>query len=155
MPFVTISIGQQLRHRGRLVEPELVDHDDITRRARGTVEHLAHIDDAIRVLGHPPRSLRLGTCCDDHVMRLLLGDQAGPRADAVLDRHAEPSAFGQLVADHVAELGAVRHRCGEPHLPARVALLLVHRDLHIPASRRSDRRLQPARPRPNHHNPPM
>ena len=46
-----------------------------------------------------------------------------PHADAVLDRHTETPALGELVADHVAELGTVRHGRREPDLTAGLRAL--------------------------------
>ena len=91
-------------------------------------EHVADVGDVGRVLGYPPRALWLGAGGDDDVVGSAFGDESRPHADAVLDRHAEAPALGELVADHVAELGPVRHRRREADLTAGLRALFAHRD---------------------------
>ena len=122
------AIGQQLGDRRRVMEADLVDHHHVAEWSHLPFEDGADVGNGGRILGYPPRALWLGAGGDDDVVRSAFGDESRPHADAVLDRHAEAPALGELIADHVAELGPVRHRRREADLTAGLRALFAHRD---------------------------
>ena len=102
-------------------------------------------------IGNPPRTLRFGAGGHDHVIGFLLVDEAGPHTGAGDDLDSESTALVDLIANHVAELGAVGDRCGEAYLTTDLVVLFVHRDA-MTIARGGDGGLKTGRPTSHDHD---
>ena len=59
----------------------------------------------------------------------LFVNQSWPDTRAVDDGDTESCTFGELITNHVAELGAIGNTCGNAYLTASDSFFFIHGDL--------------------------
>ena len=146
---LTAAVGEEFGHRRCMVESQFIQHKNRTSGVCRAGEDVAHVHDPFSIRWGPPGPCRHRSGCHHDTISSAFGNGFGIRLHAALDGHAEAFSLVQLVADQVAELGAVGNGRRQADLATGLRRLLQHGHA-VSVAGRCDRCLESGRAGSDH-----